>query len=86
MKLHSVMRMKVNSNKGIWLDFIRNILYGCRDDHDELPLIYPDMNLPLCQLQELPCLSLALISLEFIMGLVESACPSLILPNPDPLL
>ena len=53
-----------------------NVLYGCRDDHDELPLGYPSMNLPPCQIQELPCLSLVLLCLEFIIGLIESACPS----------
>ena len=59
---------------------------GCRDDHDELPLVYPSMNLLPCQLQELPCLILVLLRLEFIIGLVESDCPSLLLPNPDHLL
>ena len=86
MKHHAVMRMKVNSNKGIYPDFSRNILDGCRDDHDDLPLVYPSMNLPPCQLQELPCLSLVLLRLEFIIGLIESACTNLLLPNPDPLL
>ena len=38
MKRHVVMRMKVNSNKVICPDFSRNVLYGCIDDHDELPL------------------------------------------------
>ena len=80
------MRMKVNRNKGFCPDFSRNILYGFRDDHDELPRVYPFMNLPPCQIQELPCLRLVLLRLEFIIGLIESACPSLLLPNPDPLL
>ena len=80
------MRMKVNSNKGICTDFSRNVLDGCRDDHDDLTLVYLAMNLPPCQLQELPCLSLVLPILEFIIGLIESACTSLLLPNPDPLL
>ena len=55
MKSHAVMRMKVNSNKGICPDFSTNILDGCTDDHDELPLVYPAMNLPPFQPQELPC-------------------------------
>ena len=78
--------MKVNSNKGICPYFSRNVLYGCRYDHDELPLGYPSTNLPPCQIQELPCFFLVLIRLEFIIGLIESACTSLLLPNPDPLL
>ena len=85
-KLHAVTRMKVNSNKGICPDFSRNFLYGCRYDHGELPLGYPFMNLMPFQIQELPCLSLVLIRLEFIIGLIESYCPRLILPNPDLLL
>ena len=44
------------------------------------------MNLLTCQPQELPCLIIFLLSLEFITGLIESACPSLLLPNPDPIL
>ena len=59
---------------------------GYRDDHDELPLVYPSMNLPLFQIQKLPCFSLFLICLEFIIVLIESACASFLLPNPDPLL
>ena len=85
-KSHAVMRMKVKRNKGICPEFSRNALDGCRDDHDELTLVYPVRNLPQCQLQELPCLSLVLLCLEFIIGLIESDCPSLFLPNPDPLL
>ena len=80
------MSMKVNSNKGICPDFSRNVMNGCRDDHDDLPLVYPSMDLPPCQLQELPCLSLVLLRLEFIIGLIESACLSLLLPNIQPLL
>ena len=34
----------------------------------------------------MPSLSLVLLRLEFIIGLIESACTSLLLPNPDPLL
>ena len=86
MKRHAVMTMKININKGMFTDFSRNVLGGCRDDHDEMPLVYPYMNLSTCQLQELSCLSLVLIRLEFIIGLIESACPRLLLTNPDPLL
>ena len=78
------MSMKVNINKGICPDFTRNFLYGLRDDHDELPLGYPSMNLPPCQIQELTCLSRLLTCLELIIGLIESACPSLLLPDPYP--
>ena len=76
--------MKVNINKVIRPDFSMNVLDGCRDDHGEMSLVYSSINLPPFQLQELTCLSLFLIHLEFIIGLVESACPSLLLPNPDP--
>ena len=44
------------------------------------------MNLPMCQIQYMPCVSLVLLCLEFIIGLIERACPSLLLPNPDTLL
>ena len=80
------MRIKVNSNKGICPDFSRNVLYGCRDDHDELPLGYPYMNLLTFQIQGLPYLILVLLCLEFIVRLIESACPSLLFSNHDPLL
>ena len=86
MKRHTVMRMKVNSSKGICTNFSRNVLDGCRNDHDDLPLVYPSMKIPPCQLQELPCLSLFLLLLEFIRGLIESGCTSLLLYNPDLLL
>ena len=59
---------------------------GCRYDHDDMSLVDPSMNLLLCQLQELPCLSLVLICLGFIMRLIESTCPSLYLTNLDLLL
>ena len=80
-KRQAVMRMKVDSNKGICPDFGRNVLGDRRDDHDELPLVDPSMNLPLCQLQELNCLDLVLLYLEFIMHLIESACTILLLTN-----
>ena len=85
-KRQAVMRMKVDSNKGICPDFGRNVLDGFRDDNDELPLVDPSMNLPLCQLQEMPFLSLVLICLEFIIRLIESACTSLLLNNLYPIL
>ena len=86
MKSHAVMRMKVIIIKVICPDFSRNVLDGCGDYHDKLPLVYPDMNLTLCQPQDLPCLSLVLIHMEFIIGVIESACPRFLLPNPDTLL
>ena len=53
-KRQAVMRMKFDKNKGICPDFGRDVLGGCIDDHDKLPLVDPSMNLPFCQLQELP--------------------------------
>ena len=85
-KIKAVMRMKVDSNKGICPYFGRNFLDEYGYDHDELPLVDPSMNLPPCQLQELPCLSLVLLRLEFIIRLIESTCTSLLLTNLDPLL
>ena len=67
------MRMNVGSNKVICTDFGMNFLDGFRDDHDELPLVDPSMNFPKFQLQELPCLSLVLIHLEFFRRLIENA-------------
>ena len=86
MKRHAVTRMKVNRNKGICPDFSRNVLDGCRDDHDDLSLVYVSMNLLMCQLQKMPCFIIVLIRLEFIIGLIESACTSLLLPKPNPLI
>ena len=65
-----VMRMKVESNKGICLDFFRNFLGDCIDGHDDLTLVDPSMNLLTCQLQELPCFRLVLCCLEFIIHLI----------------
>ena len=79
------MRMKVDSNKGICTNFSWNVLDGCRDARDELPLVDTFMNLSIFQLQDLPCLSLVLLHLEFIICLIESACTSLLLANLDPL-
>ena len=80
-----VMRMKVDRNKGICTYFYRPVLDVSRYDHDDMPLGNPDMNLPLCHLQKLPKLSLVLLRLEFIIPFIESACPSLLLPNLDPI-
>ena len=80
------MRIKVDSKKGICPDFVRNVLYDCRYDHDELLLVDPSMNIPPCQLQEMLCLSRVLICMEFIIQLTESACPSFLLNNLDPFL
>ena len=55
--------MKVDRNKGNFPDFGRNVVDGFIDDHDDLSLVDLYMNLPPCQLQELPCLSLVLIHL-----------------------
>ena len=80
------MRMKVNSNKVICTDFSRNVLDDFIDGHDDLSLVYPDMDLPPYQLQELHCSRIVLIRLEFIICLIESTCPSLLLPNLDPVI
>ena len=41
----TVTRMKVDRNKGIYPDFVRNVLGGCRDDYGDLPLVDPSMHL-----------------------------------------
>ena len=78
--------MKFNRNKGICPDLIRIVLDDCIYDYDDLPLFYLEMNLPPCQLQDLTCLSLFLLCLEFIIRLIESAFTSLLITNPDALL
>ena len=85
-KRKAVMRMKVYINKGICSKFVRNVLYGCRDDHDDLPLVDQSIKLPPWKLQKMPCLRLVLLCLEFIIYLIESTCTSLILINLDTLL
>ena len=62
------------------------ILDGCKDDNDDLLLIDPTINLPKYQLQELSCLSLVLLRLEFITRFIESACTSLLFTKIYPLL
>ena len=69
--IQSVMGMKFDSNKVICPEFGMNVLNGCRDDHDDLTMVDPYMNLMPCQLQEITFMSVFL---------------SLILPNLDPLL
>ena len=85
-KRETMIQMKVNRNKGICLEFVRNVLDGCRYDNDYLQLGYMTMKLLTRHLQDLPCLILVLLRLEFIIRLIEGACPSLFLPNLDPLL
>ena len=85
-KIQSVMRMKVDRNKVICPEFGRNVLDSCIDYHDDLSLVDLSMNFPPCQLQELPCLILVLLRLEFIIRLIESACSSLLFTNLDTLL
>ena len=58
----------------------------CRDDNGELPMGDPSMNILMCHLQELPCLILVLLRLEFTIRLTKSACPSLLITNLDPIL
>ena len=81
-----MIRVKVNINKGTCQDFIRGVLDGYKDDYDDIPVVYPAMNILPCQLHELPCLRLVLILLEFIICVIESTCHSLLLHNPDSLL
>ena len=50
-KIQAVIRIKVDRNKVICPDFGRNVLYGCRDYHDELPLVDLVIKIPPCQLQ-----------------------------------
>ena len=85
-KRKAVMRIKVDSNKVICPDFDRNILNGCIYDHYYLPLVDFSMNLTTYQLQELPCLSLVLVRMEFTIHFIESARTSLLFTNLDPLL
>ena len=66
-KRKAVTRTKVDSNKGIYLEFGRNVLDGCRYHHCYLPLVDTSMNLLPCQLQDMPCISLVLFCLEFII-------------------
>ena len=80
------MRMKVDRNRGICQDFVRNIFDDCIDDHNELTLGNPAIKLLPRPLRCLPCLIIFLIRLEFIIRLIESACPILLLPNLDTLL
>ena len=77
------MRMNVDINRIICPDFIEDILDSCTDYHDELLLVDLYMNLPPFQVKDLPFWRFVLIHLKFIIILIESACPSLLLPNLD---
>ena len=44
------MRIKIDSNKGIFPDLCVNVLDGCKDYNDELPLVDPSMKFPPFQL------------------------------------
>ena len=59
--------MKVDINKGICTYFVRNVLDGCIDYHDDTPLGDLAMNLTLLDLRVMPCLRLVIICLEFII-------------------
>ena len=85
-KRQAVMNMKVDINKVICSDFDREFLYDYRYEHDDLPLFDQSMNLHTFQLQELPCLSLVLLHLEFVIHLIKSACTSLLFTKLDPIL
>ena len=69
-KRQAVMKMKVDINKVICSGFSGNIWYVCKNGHDDLPLVDPSMNLPPCQIHDLPFLNLVLICLEFIIRLI----------------
>ena len=84
-KRKTLMRMNFDSNKGIYTEFGRNILDRFRDDHDKLTLVDPYTNLPPRHLHDLPCMKLVLISLVFIISLIEIACTSILINNLDPL-
>ena len=77
----TVVSMKVDRNKRICPDFGRNLVYGCNDDHNGLPLVVLSINFPLWNLHDMLCL----LCLLFIIRFIESACPSLLLPKLDPL-
>ena len=80
------MRIKVDINKGIFLYFGRNVLYGCRENQYDLTLGDQAMNIKSHHIQDLPCMSLVLLFPECIIRLIKSACTSILLPNLDPIL
>ena len=85
-KRQAVMRMKVDSNKGICTEFGRNVFDGCIDDYDDLSLVDLSMKLRTIQIQDLTCLNLVSLFLECIIHSIEIACTSLLLTNLYPLL
>ena len=77
--------MKVGRNTWICTYFGRNVLDGCRENHDELPIVYLEIRLIPYYLWKLPCHLFVLLCLEFFICLIEISCPSLFLPNLDPI-
>ena len=78
-----MIRIQVDNNKAICPDLGINVLDVCKEFHNDLPLDYPAMHLLTCHLQDLPCKTIVLLKLEFILHLIENDCPSLLLPNFD---
>ena len=78
--------MKVDRNKEIYPDSGRNDLNGCTDDNDDIPLVDMAINLPPCQIQDLPYHNSVLLQVEFIMLLIGIVYASLLLPKVDHLL
>ena len=79
------MRIKVDINKGIFTDFGRNILNGCRDDYYDLSLADLSMHFLMFHIQKLTCHLLLLICLELIIFLIKSDCHRLIFTNLNPI-
>ena len=64
------MSMKVYISKVICTYLGRNVSYGCRDNHDELSLVYQAINIPLYHLYKNTFQFLVLLCLECIMHLI----------------
>ena len=75
-KIPTMMGMNIEINKGIYPDFARNVLDGCRDDHDDLSLVDLEMYLMMNHIQGLPSLNPVLICLDFSYDLLKVFVPS----------
>ena len=62
-KTKMMINIKVDRNKVVCPDFVRNVLDGCRDNHYDLSLVDMSTNLLLLNIQDLPCLILVLVFL-----------------------
>ena len=73
--------MKVDSNKGIYPDFVINILDGYRDYNDELPLFDMAMNLLPRQLQSCFFVFLSSFDWNLSYNLLKVLVPASYLPT-----